>query len=149
MADRYALEYVGTDRDGTAPGVMVDGRLVDSKIRRLRATKDLTNILAFATSDRLYLGKLPAGATVKLITMNSDTSWGTTTISIGTTATPAKYVNAATNTVTDKPVILGPLAAAADNAPLSAEEDIYVTVGIANVAAAVITVFEVEYTISA
>lgn len=145
MADFYATEYVGGP-DGTAnPPKKLDGRLVGAKTRRNRATKPAT---ALAIGDRFYLGKVPAGASVRGFPANTDTSFGTATISIGTTAVPAKYVAAATLTAINVPTPLGPKASAHVAAPLTADEHLWATIGVAAVAAATIAAIETEYTIS-
>ena len=90
MADRYALEQVGV-ADGTLPPKLADGGLVHAKRRVITAS--FPTGTAQANGDRLYLGKLPIGAKVKAINGITDTTLGTTTLSIGTTASPTKYVN--------------------------------------------------------
>lgn len=145
MADYYALEYVGGP-DGTKnPPLKLDGRLVGAKKRRNRAVKP-TTILAIG--DRLYIGKNPSGGSVRSIIGNTDTSLGTTTLSIGTTAAPTKYVNAKTLTAVDVPTGLGPRAAAHILQPATVDEDLWLTIGVAAIPAAVVAVFETEYTIS-
>lgn len=144
MADTYALEYVGV-ADGTLPAQLADGRIIGSKVRSIRATKTAT---ALAAADRMYLGRLPRGAVVTAIRVTTDTSFGTSTLSIGTTAAPTKYCNVQTNTVTEKPVIIGPRATAAVLAPLTADEDIWLTVGTATLAGATVAAFVIEYKIA-
>lgn len=145
MADLYGLEFVGGP-DGTSnPPRKLDGRIVGAKKRRTRSTKPATIL---NVGDRLYIGKLPANAVMHSVIGNVDTSLGTTTLSIGTTATPAKYVNARTLTTTDAPSALGPRASAAVNGPVAADEDLWLTVGVAAIPAAVIAAFYFEYTIA-
>lgn len=86
MVDRYAVEQVGV-LDGTSvPAKKLDGSFIGAKKRSIRATKQ---VLADAAGDRIYIGRLPQGATVKQINIVTDTSLGTSTIAIGTTAAPA------------------------------------------------------------
>lgn len=145
MADYYATEYVGAV-DGTSnPPKKLDGRLVGAKKRRNRATKPSIILNA---GDRFYIGKAPAGASVRSFIANTDTSFGSATISIGTTANPTKYVNARTLTTVDTPTGLGPRAAAHVAAPLTSDEQLWATIGAASVPAAVIAAIETEYTIS-
>lgn len=145
MADLYAIEFVGGP-DGTAqPPKKLDGRLVSAKKRRTRATKPATIL---AVGDRLYLGKLPQGGALHLIDGLTDTSLGTTTLSVGTKADPTKYVNAKTLTATDTPTSLGPKAAAGVQQPVTADEDIWLTIGVAAIPANVVARFSFEYTIS-
>lgn len=147
MADRYALEFVG-QKDGTAfPPKKLDGRVVGAKERRIRASKA---VLADAIGDRIYIGTLPPGASLRAISINSDTSLGSSTIAIGTTAVPAKYVAATTfTTPLDRPAGIGPKASAAAAAPLDVEDDLWVTVGAAALPSGAIVVFETTYTVSA
>ena len=146
MADFYALEFVGGPDGTLQPPKKLDGRLVGAKKRRVRASKPTAGNLAIG--DRLYLGRLPQGALLQTIAGNFDTSLGTTTLSIGTTATPAKYVAAKTLTATDVPTGLGPKASALVGAPVTADEDIWLTIGVAAIPAAVIGAIVWEYTIS-
>lgn len=147
MTTYYAKEFVGV-ADGTQqPPLRADGRVVHAKKRVIRASKDNTN--ALASGDKLFIGTLPQGAVVKAIRAVTDTSFATATISIGTLASASKYVSTKTLTATDVPTDLGPKASAHVADPLSAPEDLYVTLGTAGVAAAVVAAFDVEYTISA
>jgi hypothetical protein len=144
MADFYALEQVGGPDGTQAPPKKLDGRMVGAKDRVIRATKPTGQ--ALASGDRLYLGKLPIGSMVRGFSVNSDTSFGTSTLSIGTTATPALYVNGKTMTATDTPTSVGPKASAAIAAPLSADQDIWLTVGTATIAGATVAAFYITYT---
>lgn len=145
MADYYAVEYQGAV-DGTSnPPKKLDGRLVGAKKRRNRATKPPTPL---AVGDRFYIGKVPQGATVRTIAVNTDTSFGSATLSIGTTANPTKYVNAKGVTATDVPTGIGPRAAVHAAAPLTADEGLWATVVGAAIPAVVVAVIETEYTIS-
>lgn len=145
MADYYANEYVGGPDGTQMPPKKLDGRLVGAKKRRNRAVKPATIL---NVGDRLYIGKVPQGASVRSFVANSNTSFGTTTLSIGTTLLPTKYVNAKTMTATDAPTALGPQASAAVADPLAVDEALWVTIGVAAIAANVVAVFETEYTIS-
>lgn len=145
MADIYGLEFVGGP-DGTSnPPRKLDGRIVGAKKRRTRSTKPAVQL---NVGDRLYIGKLPANAVMQSLIGNVDTSLGTTTLSIGTNAVPAKYVNAQTLTTTDRPTSIGPRASAAVNGPVATDEDLFITIGVAAIPAAVIAAFYFEYTIA-
>ncbi len=145
MADIYALEFVGGPDGTQQPPKKLDGRIVGAKKRRTRAVKPTTIL---NVGDRLYIGKLPQDAVLQAITGNTDTSLGTTTLSVGTTLQPTKYVNAATLTATNVPTALGPRAAAATLQPIAADEDLWITVGVAAIPAAVVAAFFFEYTIA-
>lgn len=147
MTDRYAVEQVGV-ADGTlTPPKKLDGALIGAKKRSIRATKQ---VLADQIADRVYLGKLPQGANLKQVWITTDTSLSTATIAIGTTSTPGKYVAARTfTTPLDTPTCIGPKASALDDAPLTADEDIWLTVAALALPVAAIVVIELEFTISA
>ena len=145
MADVYALEFVGGPDGTLQPPKKLDGRVVSAKKRRTRAVKPLTIL---NVGDRLYIGKLPQDAVLQTLSCNTDTSFGTTTLSVGTTSQPTKYVNARTLTSTDAPAAIGPSAASARNAPVTADEDLWVTIGTAAIPAAVLATFYMEYTIA-
>lgn len=145
MADLYAVEFVGGPDGTLQPPKKLDGRLVGAKKRRTRAVKPA---IILNIGDRLYLGKLPQGGTLHLINGVAGASLGSATLSIGTTATPAKYVNGATLTAVDTPTSLGPRASAAVLQPATADEDIWLTVGGAAIPAATVVAFSWEYTIS-
>lgn len=146
MADLYGLEFVGGPDGTQSPPKKLDGRLVGAKRRATRSTKPAINL---AAGDRWYLGKVPQGAVVRAILVNTDTSFGTSTIAIGTTAVPAKYVAATTfTTPTDRPTEIGPKASAHAAAPLAADEELWATVAAATIASATVAVIEIEYTIS-
>ena len=143
--DLYALEFVGGP-DGTAqPPKKLDGRVVSAKKRRTRAVKPS---IILNVGDRLYIGKLPQDGLLQQLSGNFDTSLGSTTLTIGTTTTPAKYANAVTLTDTNKPAVIGPRALAAVLAPSKTDEDIWVTIGGAAIPAAVVGAFYMEYTIA-
>lgn len=147
MATYFAKEFVGV-RDGTiSPPNYADARIVDSKKRCTRATKD--NVNALAVGDKVYIGRLPLGAIAKTFSINTDTALGGATISIGTLANPTKYVNAKTSASVDLPAVIGPSAVSAVADPLGAIEDLYATIGGAAIPAAVNLAINTEYTISA
>lgn len=138
MATYYALQQVGV-ADGTQiPSLKADNRQVGAKAARTIATKDNTN--ALAANDLVYLGKIRQGEMLVNVSLLSDTSFGAVTISIGTLASPTKYVNADTMTTTNKLTALSLLASAVAAGPLAADEDIYAKVS-GTVAAAVVAHF--------
>lgn len=142
MATYYATQQVGVADATLIPANKADGRQVNAKESVLVATKDNTN--ALAANDLIYLGKVPAGSLINSIAVISDTSFGAVTLSVGTAATPGKYVNAKTNTATDVPTALGPNAAAVNAGPSTVDEDLYLKVS-GVVAAAVVATFVIRY----
>tara|TARA_R110000868_G_scaffold32613_4_gene118704 strand:- start:1907 stop:2350 length:444 start_codon:yes stop_codon:yes gene_type:complete len=147
MVDRYAVEQVGV-LDGTSvPAKKLDGSLVGAKRRSIRATKQ---VLADAAADRVYLGRFPQGSTCKDIKFVTDTTLGSATMAIGTTAAPAKYVAARTfTTPVDVPTSIGPRASAWDDVPLTVDEDVWATFAAASLPGSAIMGWELIYTISA
>ena len=143
MPDLYAKAFVGV-ADGTKiPPDRSDGRVVGAKRSTIVAAKVAGQ--AIAAGDRLYLGKLRAGEAVREIRLNTDTSLGTTTFSIGTTASPAKYRAAAVYTTPlNVPTPVGPPAAVAVADPLAADEDVWATFAVAGIAGAVVMAFETD-----
>lgn len=144
MADFYLDSFVGV-KDGTKnPPDRADGRKVGAKRSSIWGAKVAG--VALANGDRLFIGTVRQGEAIRDIIVNTDTSLGTTTLSIGTTGTPAKYANAVTNTTVDRPVSIGPRGTAADDPPLSADEDIWVTLGVGGIGGAVNVGFELVIT---
>ncbi len=143
MADFYAKAFVGV-ADGTKiPPDRADGRVVGAKRSTIVAAKVAGQALAIG--DRLYLGKLRAGELVREIRINTDTSLGTTTVAIGTPGTPAKYRAAAVYTTPlNVPTPIGPVAAIAISDPLTADEDIWATLGVGGIAGAVVMAIEID-----
>lgn len=141
MPDFYALQQQGV-ADGTVnPALRADARQVNGKETVIIASKPGTQ--ALAAGDRLYLGRLRAGDNLRRIFLNTDTSFGTSTIAIGTTANPTKYVAATTFTAPlNTPTSLPVRASTADDGPLTADEDIWATVAVATIGAAVLATFD-------
>lgn len=145
MPDFYSQQMAGV-ADGTViPARKADGGVVGAKISSIMASKPLGQALAAA--DRLYLGRVRAGERIKSILINTDTSLGSSTIAIGTTAAPAKYVVATTfTTPLDRPTAIGPRASTLDDGVLTADEDIWATVAAATIVGG--TVFSIELEIT-
>lgn len=143
MATYYARQFVGVE-DGTVnPPLQADGRLVGHRKHGIVASKVAAQ--AWAAGDKIYIGKVRQGESLREIRVTTDTTLGTTTIAVGTLTTPAKYVAARTfTTPLDAPTAIGPLASIADDDPLTADEDIYVTLAVGGVAGGVNITFEME-----
>lgn len=132
MADFYLDSFVGVADATKVPADRADGRKVGAKRSGIFGAKPAG--VAYANGDRIFLGRVRAGESIRDILGITDTTLGTTTISIGTTATPAKYVNAKTLTAVDTPTSLGPRGTAAVLPPLTADEDIWATLGVGGIA---------------
>lgn len=145
MANLYALQQVGV-ADGTlTPPNRADGGQVNAHSRVLVASKQ-AGTDAWNNGDVVYLGKKPKGHKIVKIELVTDTSFATSTIDVGIgtdprtafgTTTAGKYATGQTVTTVNKPTVIGPLASTVDDdAP--DEEFLYATIGVANVAAAVV-----------
>lgn len=105
-----------------------------ARLRRYRASIVLASQVLGAGNE-IILAKVPAGLTFAYGIVTTDTSLATSTIAIGTTATPAKYKAAAVLTATDTPTLFG-TTAQIEQASLIAEEQIQLLVAVANLPAA-------------
>lgn len=144
MAQYYAAQQVGVSDGTTVPAGKADGRLVGAKLSSHMAAKVAAQ--AWANGDTIVLGTLRAGESLKRVWLTSDTTLGTTTVSIGTAAAPTKYVNAKTMTTVDIPTLLGVRGTAADDGAITADEVIIATLGVGGVAGGIFLAFELEYT---
>lgn len=143
MATHYPKQQVGV-ADGTQiPAARADGREVNAKRRSILASK--VTGTAWANGDTIFLGKKPQGYKLTKVTLTTDTSLATSTIDIGDDTTADKYVAGATLTTADVPTAIGPKATtlAADPA---GEEDLFATVGVADIAAGTELTFDLEFT---
>jgi hypothetical protein len=141
MARHYPKQQVGV-ADGTeTPPLKADGREVGAKKRTYLASKVVGT--AWAINDTVFLMRKPASEKIVGVTLTTDTSLGTTTLDIGTEADPDKYVDGKTQTATETPTRLGPLAAAMDDDPAD-EEEIFLTVLTAAIVAGTVLTFEIE-----
>jgi hypothetical protein len=89
-----------------------------------------------ATTDTIVVGQVPAGGQYLFSILNTDTSLGTSTIAIGTAATPAKYRAAATFTTTNTPTLQQLVAASLNGQSLTATERQIITIAVATLPAA-------------
>jgi hypothetical protein len=125
MATTYATEIAG---QSTTPVTKSNGGVMGGRVRRFRASITLASQ---ASGDDIVLAKVPAGANFAHGVINSDTSLGTATVSVGITGTTAKYKAAGTFTATDTPTLFGKAGSANDDNELTAEETVLLTIGTA------------------
>lgn len=132
MATYSAVQQVGVIDGATIPAAKADGRVTGAKSSVTIATKDYTArnaaAPALAANDLIYLGRLRQGELLEAIEYLTDTTLGAITVSIGTIASPTKYVNAQTMTAINT---WTPLAMAAANftaGAVAADEDLYAKV---------------------
>jgi hypothetical protein len=142
MPQWYALQQIGVADGSKIPALRADGRQVNAHVKTIVAQKNPGEV--WASGDQVYLGRVPQGQHIRRIWGTSDTTLGTATLSIGTLALPAKYVNGKVLTAVDLPTVLGPLTAAANAGPLAAPDDLWMTLGVAGVAGAINLVIDIE-----
>lgn len=124
MAQTYASEVSGLN---TTPVGNANGAVQGGRVRRFRATITLASQ---ADGDTVVLAKVPAGYAFAYGVINaSATLGGTATVAIGVSGTAGKYRTAATFTAA-APTLFGNVAAV-DDAPLTAEETVIMTVAAA------------------
>lgn len=151
MATRYATQQQGV-ADGTLiPPDKADAREVNGRVGVLIASKE--DGVAWNDGDVVYLGRKPAGAKIVDVSVVTDTSLSTTTIDVGiggdprsggTIVTADKYVDGATNTVTDRMVNIGPKAVTLDDTP-PGEEHLWADINTTNIGADVIMSLVITY----
>lgn len=142
MAQYYAAQTVGV-LDGTKiPAERSNGQMVGAKKSVTLATK--VTGTAWNAADTIVLGALAPGEMLVGVRLTTGASLGTSTVQVGSVATPAKYTGAMTLTVVDVPTVLGPKAAALAAGPLTAPETIIATIGVAAIVAGTVLTFELE-----
>lgn len=148
MAQYLSNELAGTSTGtSTSAGVGYKPKasVYGGRLKRLRATVTLASQ---TTSDTLLLGNLPAGAVFAYGVITTDTSLGSSTLSIGTAAAAAAYRAAATFTATDTPTLFGKAAAVGgSDAGATTETGVIGTIATANLPASGTLVVDVYYSI--
>lgn len=126
--------YLSTDLAGSAnqtsvpTGYKPSATVYGARLRRLRG---LFTYNTQTTSDTLVIGSLPTGATVAFGAITTSVSTSTATLAIGITGSTGKYKAAGAVTTADVPQLFG-LSAANGGSPLSAEEQVFITIGTAS-----------------
>lgn len=141
MATYNAIQQAGVIDGSAIPAAKADGRVVGAKSAATIATKDYTarnaSAPALAANDLVYLGRLRQGEMLEAIEYLTDTTFGAVTVSIGTLASPTKYVNAQTQTAINTWTGLAMAAANFAAGPVTADEDLYAKVSGAVAAATI------------
>lgn len=114
------------------PVVKASGSAYGARLQRFRATITLATQ---TTSDTIVVAVVPAGFTFAFGILATDTSLGTSTISIGITGSTAKYRALAVFTATDTPTFFGKASAVGASAALTADETIFITIATASLPA--------------
>lgn len=133
MAQTYSTELAGI---ASVPAVKPSATAgYGARLKRFRATVALAAQAAGAGNE-IVVGLIPAGYTYAFGVVNSDTSLGTATLSIGTPAAPTKYnAGAQTLTAVNAPALFGAVAGE-DQSVLTVEERVQILVGTAALPAA-------------
>lgn len=140
-APRFPKQLVGVT-DGTLnPPRAADGREVGGRTRQFVYSKVPGTV--WATTNTFRLGRKPMGHKITSIRVSTDTTLGTSTLDVGILGTPKKYVDAATLTVVNRATEIGVRADALDIDP-PGEEEIFATIGVADIAAATRLTFIIE-----
>lgn len=94
----------------------------------VRVLRDTVTYATQTTSDTIVLGgkKLPIGATVLYVTMQTTVTTGSATLALGITGTVAKYKAAGAVTTVDVPQIYG---VTAGTVATTTEEQLFLTIG--------------------
>ncbi len=132
MAQGFSAELLGVlDSTLTVPA-KVDGALQGGRLRVYQATLDLSlATVKGADGDTNVLFRIPKGEKpICGVLLASATMGAAATIAIGKSGTPAKYRAAAVFTTANVPTPFM-LSSAADDAALTAAEDVILTVGTA------------------
>ena len=143
MAAYLSTELGGSANQTAAPtGYKPSASVYGGRVRRLRGTFTYNTQ---TTSDTLTVGTLPAGATFVSGAITTSASTSTATLAIGITGTTGKYRAAAAVTTTDVPQLFGTAATVGAASPLSAEEQVIVTIGTASLPASGTLVVDLFY----
>lgn len=130
MAAYLSTELGGSANQTAAPtGYKPNAGAYGGRLRRIRGTFTYNTQ---TTSDTLTVGTLPAGATFAGGNITTSASTSTATLAIGIAGTTGKYRAAAAVTTTDVPQPFGTAATVGAASPLSAEEQVIVTIGTAS-----------------
>lgn len=144
MAAYLSTELGGSANQTSAPvGYKPRATVYGARLKRLRAT---FTYASQATTDTLVVGNLPAGATFAFGMLTTSVTTATATLAIGISGSTGKYRAAAAFTTADTPTTFGPatVIGAADPA-LSAEENVFVTIGTAALPASGTLVVDLFY----
>lgn len=147
MAAYLSTELGGSANQTSAPvGYKPRATVYGARVKRLRGTFTLNTQ---TTSDTLVVGNLPAGATFAFGVITASATLGASaTVAVGISGSTGKYRAAATFTSADTPTLFGTAATigAADPA-LSAEEQVFVTIGTASLPGSGTLVIDLYYSL--
>lgn len=144
MTAYLSTELGQTANQTSAPvGYKPVATVYGGRVKRLRASFTLNTQ---TTSDTLVIGNLPAGSTFAYGIINASATLGASaTVAIGTSGATGKYRAAAVFTAA-APTLFGD-SAAVTASPLSAEEQVFVTIGAASLPGSGTLVIDLFYSI--
>lgn len=146
MAKGYGNLLTGAFDGSVIPAKKLDGRRVQAKVRSYREIFDLsTATVAKNVGDTNVVCERPAGTAHKGGKIVVSATLGATTIAVGTAANPGKYLAAQTITTPNVAVAFNNAAALAED-PLSAVEEVIITVGAAALPGAGLIVVDFDTT---
>ncbi|MGN6596083.1 hypothetical protein [Sphingopyxis terrae] len=126
MANSYSRETAASL--GAAAYAKSDGRVLQAKLKRLRATIDYDGQ---ANGDTITLGKLPPGASFAFGVITAKATFGAAaTLAIGVVGDATAFRAAAIFTAVDTPTLFG-IAEDIAAAPFTEEKTVIATVGAA------------------
>ena len=127
MAQTFSIELAGI---ASLPVVKPAVPAYGGRMRRYRASITLA-AQVFGAGNEVIVAKLPAGQAFAYAVQTTDTTLGTSTISLGNAGNAAFYSAAAVFTAVDTPTIVGKTAAI-KAAAYAAEETVLLQVLVAN-----------------
>lgn len=128
-------------------GKQVEGTVHNAKARQFRAVLDLANAdVKGASGDTNLITRLPVGVVVDHIRVVSSVSLTTSTLAFGTAASASKYGAAAAYGTTPNAAQDYFAATVMDDEPLTATEDVVMTIGTANLPSSGIVIVDVFVT---
>ena len=131
MAQTYSNELAGIASNPAVKPSATAG--YGARLRRYRASISLASQV-FGAGNEIILAKVPAGLTFAFGMINTDTSLGTATVSVGISGTVGKYLAAQVLTGTNTATIFS-LVAQEEMTAYTAEEVIFLQVLVANLPA--------------
>jgi hypothetical protein len=135
----YSTELAGI---ASTPAVKATSGAYGARMQRFRATIALASQ---TTSDTIVVAVVPAGYTFAFGILTTDTSLGSTTVSVGITGSTAKYRALAVFTATATPTFFGNSATIGSATALTADETIFLTLAAATAPASGILVVDMYF----
>lgn len=128
MADFYGTQMTRI-ANTTPPAVPAVGRVYGTK----KVFVDNITLATQAVNDRIFMARLYKGLIVLYGYLLTSVTLGTSQLAVGITGTTGKYRAAAVLTTVDIPQFFG--VATVLNTPLAADEDVFLTITVANLPA--------------